>query len=98
MTTDEKMIEELANQEYKYGFVTDIEADAAPMGLNEDTIGLISRKKGEPEWLLQWRLKAYRHWLTMEEPRWSNVKYPPIDYQKIVYYSAPRQKKRPKDL
>jgi len=85
-------------QEYKWGFVTDIEADSAPPGLNEDIIRFISAKKQEPEWLLEWRLKAYRHWLTMREPTWQNVKYPPIDYQKIVYYSAPRQKKRPKSL
>jgi Fe-S cluster assembly protein SufB len=98
MSTDEKTIEDLANREYKYGFVTDIEADAAPKGLNEDIIRLISFKKGEPVWLLEWRLRAFRHWLTMEEPRWPNVKYPPIDYQGIVYYSAPRQKIRPKNI
>src|SRR5881398_3373504 len=86
-------IEQLANQEYKYGFVTDIEADEAPPGLNEDIVRLISTKKGEPEWLLEWRLKALRHWFTMKEPTWSNVHYPPIDYQSIRYYSAPKQKK-----
>src|SRR5881398_2987097 len=86
-------IEQLANQEYKYGFVTDIEADEAPPGLNEDIVRLISTKKGEPEWLLEWRLKALRHWFTMKEPTWSNVHYPPIDYQAIRYYSAPKQKK-----
>jgi Fe-S cluster assembly protein SufB len=98
MSTETSNIEELANQEYKYGFVTDIEADAAPRGLSEDIIRLISSKKGEPEWMLQWRLKAYRHWLTMKEPVWPNVSYPPINYQDIIYYSAPRPKVRPKDL
>ncbi|PYQ28712.1 MAG: Fe-S cluster assembly protein SufB [Acidobacteria bacterium] len=86
-------IEQLANQEYKYGFVTDIEADTAPPGLNEDIVRLISTKKGEPEWMLEWRLKALRHWFTMKEPTWPNVHYPPIDYQAIRYYSAPKQKK-----
>ncbi len=87
-------IEELTNREYKYGFVTDIESDAAPRGLSEETVRLISSKKGEPEWLLEWRLKAYRHWLTMKEPVWPNVHYPQIDYQNIIYYSAPKQKKK----
>jgi Fe-S cluster assembly protein SufB len=98
MSTETNTIEEFASQEYKYGFVTDIEADSAPPGLNEDIIRLISAKKQEPEWLLEWRLKAFRHWQTMEEPRWSNVKYPPIDYQAIVYYSAPKQNKLLKNL
>src|SRR5438270_10886531 len=84
----------VANQEYKYGFVTDIEADVAPPGLNEDIVRLISTKKGEPEWLLEWRLKALRHWFTMKEPTWSNVHYNPIDYQAIRYYSAPKQQKK----
>jgi Fe-S cluster assembly protein SufB len=83
-------IEVLANQEYKWGFVTDIEADAIPRGLSEDVVRLISAKKGEPEWLLEWRLKAYRHWLTLKEPDWANVQYPPIDYQDIIYYAAPK--------
>ena len=88
-----------ASQDYKYGFVTDIETDSAPPGLNEDIIRLISAKKKEPEFMLQWRLKAYRHWLTMREPTWPNVQYPPIDYQRIIYYSAPKQNKdRPKSL
>jgi Fe-S cluster assembly protein SufB len=87
-------IEQLANQEYKYGFVTDVEADVAPPGLNEDIVRLISSKKGEPEWMLEWRLKALRHWLTMKEPTWANVHYDPIDYQAIRYYSAPKQKKK----
>ena len=92
-------IESLATQEYKWGFVTDIEADAIPRGLNEDIIRLISAKKREPEWMLEWRLKAYRHWLTMKEPTWANVHYPPIDYQHIIYYAAPKSKKdAPKSL
>ena len=92
-------IESLATQEYKWGFVTDIEADAIPRGLNEDIVRLISAKKREPEWMLEWRLKAYRHWLTMKEPTWANVHYPPIDYQDIIYYAAPKSKKdAPKSL
>ena len=87
-------IEQIASQEYKYGFVTDIESDVAPPGLSEDTIRLISSKKSEPEWLLDFRLKAFRHWLTMKEPTWANVKYDPIDYQSISYYAAPKQKKK----
>src|SRR4030095_343545 len=93
MLTANNTIEELANQEYRYGFVTDIEADAIPPGLNEGVIRLISAKKNEPEFLLGWRLKAYRHWLTMEEPRWQNVHYPPINYQNIIYYSSPKTQK-----
>lgn len=81
-------------KEYKYGFVTDIEADEIPKGLSEDVIRLLSAKKAEPEWMLEYRLKAYRAWLKMEEPKWANVHYPPIDYQEIVYYSAPKQKKK----
>jgi len=87
-------LRELTEQKYKYGFVTEIEADQVPPGLNEEIIRLISRKKGEPQFLLDWRLKAYRHWLGMEEPRWANVKFKPIDYQSIVYYSAPRPPKK----
>ncbi len=83
---------ELANREYKAGFVTDIESESVPPGLNEEIIVVISAKKREPEWMLEWRLKSYRHWLTMKEPKWQNVHYPPIDYQAIVYYSAPRMK------
>src|SRR5512139_3020281 len=85
-------IEDLTKQEYKYGFVTQIEADTVPKGLNEDIVRLISAKKNEPEFMLEWRLKAYRHWLTMQEPTWPHVKYPPIDYQKSIYYSAPKKK------
>ena len=82
----------LINQEYKYGFVTNVAADEAPRGLSEDIIRLISRKKNEPEFMLEWRLKAYRYWLTMKEPEWANVHYPAIDYQNIIYYSAPKRK------
>ena len=87
-------IEEIAKQEYKYGFVTNIEADTAPPGLSEEIIRFISAKKEEPEWLLDFRLKSFRHWLTMKEPTWANVSFPPIDYQAISYYSAPKQKKK----
>ena len=80
----------LVSDEYKYGFVTDIEEDTVPKGLNEDVIRLISQKKGEPDWMLEWRLKAYRWWLKKTEPRWANITYPPIDYQDIRYFSAPR--------
>ena len=98
MSTETNTIEDLANREYKYGFVSNVEADEAPRGLNEDIIKLISSKKGEPDWLLEWRLKAFRNWQTMKEPRWPNVKYPPIDYQGIIYYSAPKRKAKPKSL
>ena len=90
MATPQSEVEILATQEYKYGFVTDIEQETVPPGLNEDVIRLISAKKHEPEWLLEWRLKAFRHWLTMQEPTWANVKYDPIDYQSIRYFSAPK--------
>ena len=90
MATPQTEIEILATQEYKYGFVTDIEQETVPPGLNEDVIRLISAKKREPEWLTEWRLKAFRHWLTMKEPTWANVKYGPIDYQSIRYFSAPK--------
>ena len=86
-------LENLVNQPYKHGFVTEIESDVAPKGLSEDTIRLISGKKNEPQWLLEFRLSAYRHWLTMAEPAWPNVKYPKIDFQNISYYSAPKPKK-----
>ncbi|MEK7138733.1 MAG: Fe-S cluster assembly protein SufB [Patescibacteria group bacterium] len=98
MSSDKKDVEKLASEEYKYGFTTDIETDSAPPGLNEDIIRLISSKKNEPEWMLQWRLTAYKIWLTMKEPRWANIKYGPIDYQKIIYYSAPKKKPNLKDL
>jgi Fe-S cluster assembly protein SufB len=93
MSTSTQTIEQLTNREYKYGFVTDIEQDSAPRGLSEDIVRLISEKKHEPGWLLDWRLKAYRTWLTMKEPTWANVKYGPVDYNGIIYYAAP--KKRP---
>jgi len=92
--TEVKKIEELANQEYKYGFTTDIETDSLPKGLSEDIIRQISEIKDEPEFMLEWRLKAYRHWLTMKEPHWPNVKYAKIDYQEIIYYSAPKKQQK----
>jgi Fe-S cluster assembly protein SufB len=84
--------------EYKYGFVTDIESDKAPKGLSEGTIHFISAKKDEPEWMLAWRLDAYRRWLTMREPHWAQVDYGPIDYQDMYYYAAPKGKAGPKSL
>ncbi|MDA2922733.1 Fe-S cluster assembly protein SufB [Patescibacteria group bacterium AH-259-L07] len=100
MSTTKKQVEELAKQQeqYKYGFVTDIEEESIPAGLNENVIRLISEKKNEPEFMLKWRLKAYRRWLKMKEPTWANVKYPKIDYQRIVYYAAPKQKEQFKSL
>jgi Fe-S cluster assembly protein SufB len=92
MTEKNQALKEFTAREYAYGFTSDFDADAAPRGLSEDIVRLISAKKGEPEWLLEWRLKAYRQWLTMEEPTWPNVKYPRIDYQDIIYYSAPKSK------
>ncbi len=94
MKSKNQAVQDLTKQEYKYGFVTDVEADAIPRGLNEDIVRLISFKKKEPEFMLQWRLRAYKHWLTMKEPTWANVHYPAIRYQDIVYYSAPRPKKQ----
>src|SRR5512145_350913 len=88
------VLQNLVNQPYRHGFVTEIESETAPKGLNEGTIALISHKKGEPEWLLEFRLKAFRHWQTMAEPTWPNVKYPKIDFQNIIYYSAPKPKKK----
>src|ERR687890_180864 len=99
MSTSTETIEQLATREYKYGFVTDVESETIPKGLNEDIVRLISAKKNEPEWLLEWRLKAYRHWLNMKEPTWANVHYPAIDYNDIIYYAAPKAKKDgPKSL
>ena len=100
MSSPNRLLDELSQQEYKHGFVTAIESDAIPAGLSEEVVRLISRKKDEPEWLLEWRLKAYRHWLGMEEPTWAKVHYPAIDYQKIIYYSAPKSvdANRPKSL
>src|SRR6185312_16517181 len=91
--------DELVSREYQHGFVTDLEADTLPRGLSEDVIRLISAKKTEPAFMLDWRLAAYRHWLTMTEPAWAHVRHPPIDYQAISYYSAPRTgKDGPKSL
>jgi Fe-S cluster assembly protein SufB len=93
MPTATSTIQDLANREYKDGFYTEIESETVPRGLNEEVIRAISAKKNEPPFMLEWRLKAYRHWLTMKEPKWPNVHYPPIDYQDIIYYSAPKPKK-----
>jgi Fe-S cluster assembly protein SufB len=93
MKEEMDVLEQTVASEYKYGFVTEIETDVVGKGLSEDTIRLISAKKNEPEWMLNWRLKAFAHWLKMEEPKWPNVKYPPIDYQNIIYYAAPKKKK-----
>src|SRR5260370_12555912 len=103
MSTDTKIIDSLVEGEYKWGFVTEVESDSAPKGLNEDTIRLISTKKDEPKFMLEWRLKAFRHWLKLEKqeagPKWANIKYDAIDYQDIIYYSAPKPKKAgPKSL
>src|ERR671930_359800 len=99
MATHSQSMEALINRTYEAGFYTELEADTAPAGLNEDIVRLISSKKQEPEWLLEWRLAALRHWLTMTEPKWATVQHPPIDYQAISYYSAPRSKKDgPKSL
>ncbi|HTZ74522.1 MAG TPA: Fe-S cluster assembly protein SufB [Candidatus Aquilonibacter sp.] len=102
MSTTNDTIRELAQQEYKWGFVTDIAEERIPKGLNEDVIRVISAKKNEPDFMLEWRLKAFRYWDSLEkknaEPKWANVKFPPINYQDIVYYSAPKQKKQLKDL
>jgi Fe-S cluster assembly protein SufB len=98
MSTSIDKIQEMVDKAYAYGFVTEIEADTVRKGLDEDIVRTISGKKEEPEWLLEWRLKAYRHWLTMKEPTWANVRYPRIDYQGIRYYSAPKMKSKPKSL
>jgi Fe-S cluster assembly protein SufB len=100
MSSQAKTIEDFTSADYKHGFVTEIEEESIPKGLSEDVVRLISSKKDEPEFLLEWRLKAYRKWLTMTEPAWANVHYPPIDYQEIVYYSAPKQNRKdgPKSL
>ena len=95
--TDET-VRSITEGDYKYGFVTDIESDYAPRGLNEDIVRFISARKNEPDWLLDWRLKAFRHWTTMTEPDWASVRYPPIDYQDAYYYAAPKTQDRPKSL
>ena len=93
-TQDKELIKEVTQSEYKYGFVSDIEADEIPVGLTEETVRLISKKKGEPEWLLEFRLNAFEKWKNMEQPNWGHLDIPPIDYQSIIYYSAPKQKKK----
>ena len=98
MNTDDQILEEFTSKEYEFGWTTDLETDEAPKGLNEDIVRFISKKKEEPQWLLEWRLDAFRKWKEMKEPDWPNVYYPEIDYQGIKYYSAPKQKKQPKSL
>lgn len=98
MSKDNQVLEEITSKEYEHGWNVNLEVDEAPMGLNEGTVRLISAKKNEPEWLLEWRLKAFRQWQKMEEPTWPNVHYPKINYQDIIYYSAPKKKKELKDL
>ena len=98
MQTGTETIEQSIQQDYRFGFVTEIEQEVFPLGLSEEVVRMISAKKDEPEWLLEWRLKAYRHWLTMEEPTWANVRYPKIDYQAMHYYAAPKKKDGPKSL
>jgi len=97
MPTAETEIQSLANREYRWGFISDIEADSAPPGLNEEIVRFISLKKREPQWMLDWRLRAYGHWLTMREPHWAKVRYPAIDYQNAIYFSAPKPKKKSLD-
>lgn len=96
--SNEQILENVTSGEYKYGFVTDIDTDIIPKGINEDVVRLISQKKGEPEWLLDFRLKAYRHWLTLDMPKWAHLDIPEIDYQAISYYAAPKKKERTKSL
>lgn len=98
MSKDTQLLEDITQSEYKYGFETIIETDSAPKGLSEDIVRFISEKKNEPAWMLEWRLKAYRMWLEMKTPEWANVKFPQINYQDVIYYSAPKQKISPKSL
>jgi Fe-S cluster assembly protein SufB len=98
MAKENSVLEEITSKEYEHGWSVDLEADESPKGLSEDTVRFISKKKLEPEWLLEWRLKAFRHWLKLEEPKWPNVRYPKINYQDIIYYSAPKQKIAPNSL
>lgn len=98
MSKDNQILEEFTSKEYEHGWSVNYEADEAPIGLNEEIIRWISAKKEEPEWLLEWRLKAFRNWKTMEEPEWANIHYPKVDFQKLRYYSAPKQTKKPKSL
>jgi Fe-S cluster assembly protein SufB len=92
MAEENQELKEFTEKEYEYGWSIDIEVDQLPKGLTEDTVRAISAKKEEPKWLTEWRLKAFRHWLTLEEPTWAHVKYPKIDFQDIIYYSAPKEK------
>ena len=92
------IVDKVTNEEYKYGFVTDIETEIIQKGLNEDVVRLISQKKGEPEWLLEFRLEAYRYWTTLDMPEWAHLNIPEIDYQDIYYYAAPKQKKGPQSM
>src|ERR1017187_6667824 len=99
MAKENQILEEQVAGEYKYGWSSDIEMDTAPKGPSEEIVRFISKKKNEPAWMLEYRLKAYRHWLKMEEPRyWAHLKYPVIDFQNIIYYAAPKQKKELKSL
>src|SRR6186713_3246176 len=98
MSDSNKILEEITSSEYKWGFVTDIDNDSLPKGLSEDTVRYISAKKNEPEWMLEWRLGAFRRWLTMREPTWARVNYPKIDYQDMYFYSAPKKNAAPKSL
>lgn len=98
MSKDNQILEEFTSKEYEHGWSSDLEMDSAPKGLNEDIIRFISAKKEEPEWLLEWRLNAYRQWLKMEEPRWANVTFPPFNYQDVIYYAAPKQKAKANSL
>ena len=98
MSNQDKIIKEITNSEYKYGFVTDIEQELIEPGLSEDVVRLISSKKSEPEWLLEWRLKAYNIWRKMEEPEWADLDYKKADYENIIYYAAPKKKKQLKSL
>ena len=92
MSKEQKIIDSNLEKEYEYGFVTDIESETIPPGLDEDVIRTISQKKKEPNWLLEWRLKSYHHWLKKKEPRWAKIGYPEIDYQSISYFSEPKKK------
>ena len=98
MSNEQSIIKDNLKKDYEYGFITEIESDTLPPGLNEKVITTISSKKNEPEWLLKWRLKSYKKWLKMKEPKWPKVHYPKIDYQTISYYSAPKKKKKLKSL
>ena len=94
----ENIIEEVTKKDYEFGFVTDIETELIPKGLSEEIVRLISKKKEEPEWLLEFRLKAYRHWLTLKQPNWAHLTVPPIDYQNIIYYAAPKKRQEKQSL